>query len=74
MFSDDKFRFLRDRTAYWLGVKVLQDRKMLTITKTIKQEFLKMKTYFNNTIPANADEKTKKFHKTFNEITIGDRI
>lgn len=73
MANDDAFRFLRDRTAYWLGVKCLQDRKVLRITDPIKKEFMKMKTYFNQTVPANADENTKRYHRIFNEITIGDR-
>ena len=72
--SNDNFRFLRDRTAYWLGVKSLQDRKMLVMTKTIKQEFMKMKIYFNQTIPANADEKTKEYHRLFNSITLGETV
>lgn len=71
---NDDFRFLRDRTAYWLGVKCLQDRKLITITKTIKDELLKVKGYFNRTIPANADEKTKRYHNTLNSVILGEKV
>lgn len=71
---NDDFRFLRDRTAYWLGVKCLQDRKLIVATKTIKDELMKVKEYFNRTIPANADERTRQYQKTLNSVILGETV
>ena len=71
----EDLRFLRDRTAYWLGIKCLQDRKLLKITQPIKEEFMKTKEYFRRTMKPTGDSQAmKELYKVLNSIVLGETV
>ena len=73
MYADIKF--LVDRTAYWLGVKDLEGRRMITATDAVKQDFFRTKEYFRRKEKEIfQDKKATSYYKLLDSITLGSKV
>lgn len=64
--------FLRDRVAFWFGIKTLIDKKMVKVTPNMKKELRKTQEYLMQTEGKNAlkCETTKKLLSELKGISL----
>jgi len=65
-------KFLLSTTALYLGIKTLEDKKVLVVTDSIKKELFRSKEFFRRDIASlSKDANAMRLYQILDGITIG---